>query len=52
MKQRDSLGREYDARFMRRHGELTPARTLAMAQPGITLLPTRGALPTSDVELH
>jgi DNA-binding CsgD family transcriptional regulator len=50
--QRDSRGRTYDAAFMRRYTELTPAIPLAIANPGITVQATRTALPRSLAELR
>lgn len=52
LKERDSRGRTYSAAFMRRYGELTPAAKLAMAHPGIKMLPTRIGLPSNDSELQ
>ena len=38
LKERDSLGRAYDAAFMRRYAELTPALQMVAASPGIRML--------------
>ena len=50
--ERDSTGRKYGAEFTALHARLTPAIPIAMANPGIRLLPTRTGLPQDDAELH
>jgi DNA-binding CsgD family transcriptional regulator len=52
LKERDSLGREYQPAFMRRYVELTPALAIAMANPGIKLIATRTALPRASEDLQ
>lgn len=52
LKERDSRGRESSPEFMRRYVELSPARRLAVANPGIKLILTRAALPRSEAELR
>lgn len=52
LKQRDSRGRKYGPEFTRRTNELSPAITIARAQPGIKLVAaTRAALPRSEGDL-
>lgn len=52
LKERDSLGREYEPAFMRRYAELTPALPLVMSNPGIKILTTRTGLPGSTAEIR
>ena len=52
LKQRDSLGRESNPAFMRRHIELNPAIPLAIANRGIKIMPTSWGLPQADEELR
>jgi DNA-binding CsgD family transcriptional regulator len=52
LNERDSRGRTYSIDFMRRYAELTPAAALALANPGVKVLPTRGNLPNSRRELQ
>ena len=52
LKERDSRGREYDAAFMRRYAELTPALPLVLATPGLKILTTRAGLPGSTLRLR
>lgn len=47
LKQRDSRGRESSPAFMRRYLELTPALPIALANRGVTMVRTRGILPSS-----
>src|ERR1044071_6687087 len=52
LKERDSLGREYEPAFMRRYAELTPAIPLVMSNPGLKILSTRTDLPGSTAEIR
>jgi DNA-binding CsgD family transcriptional regulator len=52
LKGRDSLGREYDGAFMRRHVELNPAVQLVLVNRGIRVLTTRTGLPQSSEQLR
>ena len=52
LKERDSRGREYTREFVQLHGELTPARPIALANPGIRILATRDRLAVNDAELR
>jgi hypothetical protein len=52
LKERDSLGREYEPAFMRRYAELTPALPVVMSNPGVKILATRTALPGSTAEIR
>jgi DNA-binding CsgD family transcriptional regulator len=52
LKERDSRGREYSHEFMRRHAELTPAIPIALANPGVTIIPTRTGLTLADAKLR
>lgn len=51
LRERDSRGRTYSPAFMRRYGELTPAAKLAVANRGVTILPSSLGLPTNNAEL-
>jgi DNA-binding CsgD family transcriptional regulator len=52
LEERDSRGRVWGGRFMRRYAELTPAVRIVSSNPGITLLSTRDALRVPDGELR
>ena len=52
LRERDSLGRTSGHEFMQRYAELTPALPLAIANPGIRLLTTRGVLPSTSQALR
>jgi DNA-binding CsgD family transcriptional regulator len=52
LRERDSRGRRYDVEFTARHAELTPAIPIALAHPGLKILPTRTGLPLHDDELQ
>jgi DNA-binding CsgD family transcriptional regulator len=52
LQERDSIGRQYGAEFTARHAQLTPAIRIALANPGIKLLPTRTGLTQNESELH
>src|SRR5918993_451143 len=52
LKERDSRGREYSHEFMRRHAELSPAKPIALANPGMKIIPTRTGLTLADAELR
>src|SRR5690348_2648027 len=45
LKARNSRGGVYDAAFMRRYMELTPAVPIAQRRRGVAILPTRSILP-------
>lgn len=52
LKERDSRGREYTQEFVQRLSDLTPARPIALANPGIRILATRDGLPVNASELR
>lgn len=52
LKERDSRGREYSGEFMRRYAALSPAIPIALANPGIEVLSTRTAFPSSERALR
>jgi DNA-binding CsgD family transcriptional regulator len=52
LKERDSRGREYTPAFTKRHAELTPAARIALANPGLKVLPTRTGLALPEDELR
>ena len=52
LKERDSRGREYTQKFVHLLSELTPARPIALANPGIRILATRDGLPVNVSELR
>ena len=47
IRERDSRGRSYTPAFTARHAALNPAIPLALANPGIRLVTSRSALPSS-----
>jgi DNA-binding CsgD family transcriptional regulator len=51
LKQRDSRGREYCLKYMRRYMELTPAIPIALANRGVKILRTGAILPRSGAQL-
>ena len=51
LKQRDSRGREYGLKYMRRYMELTPAIPIALANRGVKILRTGAILPRSGAQL-
>ena len=52
LQERDSRGRHYGAQFTDLHSRLSPAIPIALANPGIKLVPTRTGLPQDDAELR
>ncbi len=48
LKARDSRGRKRTAAHMQRHAALNPAIPIALANPGIKILPTRIGLATLE----
>ena len=52
LRERDSRGREYSLEFTKRHAELTPAARIAIAAPGVKIIPTRTGLTLPEDELR
>ena len=52
LEERDSTGRVWGGRFMRRYAELTPAVRIVSSNPGIRLLATRDGLRVAEGELR